>query len=606
MHCFPSKKRAFLFLCGCLIGCAVGAAQPAPPVAKKSSYFSKRVLKAALVAVAIVATGAAGFAFWRTAAERRTRSQQHSAAEEMAREVAAVCDDEEAARERVELEELQERGTHLMGLVYQEYQERERALRRQERRENLERQEAVLRDDFLPFWQAAEEEVGQHEHEDRERRECERRERGRRLFEVAELVFNSFQELGQQRIRRCEHDRIGTERWEQLGREEVGRQEGCGREVLWRYHAEHVEPFERAYHAEQRRAQEVRRREELRRRSVAEHYDIQRRTLLRREATARGMERVNHRSIVTQEACERVTDINDYYWRYIAPYLRARQRAERRRRWQALTPDQRRQRLGDQLMEAADAGDFPRAERLVIRGAPVDIRTPEKKITPLFFAALKGSALLVRVLLRHGADPNPVEQQEGLTPLYVAAQEGHAEVVYELLCAGANPLIHAHDGKYPLHAAVWKRQYECVKLLCSYRPCVVDVHDRDDVTPLHVAAWRDDAAMVELLCQAGASFELRDSRGDIPLDLANKCERGQAMRVLMRYRNARLREQERTPEQTETVACCPICLEVQADRPVTMLHGSDHWMHDECWESWCASCVADEQFVICPICRERC
>lgn len=59
--------------------------------------------------------------------------------------------------------------------------------------------------------------------------------------------------------------------------------------------------------------------------------------------------------------------------------------------------------------------------------------------TPLYWAASRGHAEVVQVLLDNGADPD-AEQNQGLKPLHQAASNNCADVVKTLLAAGVDPL----------------------------------------------------------------------------------------------------------------------------------------------------------------------
>ena len=327
----------------------------------------------------------------------------------------------------------------------------------------------------------------------------------------------------------------------------------------------------------------------------------ERQSLIAEEERVRGAVRGLPDSIVAQEAAERAQVLEAYYQEHIVPHVPVCLAAERSRRWAAMSPAERRDRLEGCLLKAAEQGDLGKVVRLVERGVSVHTKTPVRAITPLFIASNIGCADIVRLLLKHGADPNCVEREEGMTPIYVASKEGHTEVVYELLCVGADPRVVSRSGFCPLHPAVGNGHVEVVELLCRCRPPLFDMRDDNSATPLHHAAYRNDGHIVDLLCQAGASLDVKDKDGDTPLDIANMLERTDAMRVLLAHRNERLRQQ--ADRAGDDAVRCPICQEDDGELIAAHVGGEDHRFHRDCWQSWQASRVADELPVICPVCR---
>ena len=89
---------------------------------------------------------------------------------------------------------------------------------------------------------------------------------------------------------------------------------------------------------------------------------------------------------------------------------------------------------------AALKDDLAAARLLLAAGAPIDATTRINAITPLFMAARNGSAAMVDVLLRSGADFNRANDN-GTTPLMMASAAGSGETVRLLLDRGVNPNV---------------------------------------------------------------------------------------------------------------------------------------------------------------------
>ncbi len=168
--------------------------------------------------------------------------------------------------------------------------------------------------------------------------------------------------------------------------------------------------------------------------------------------------------------------------------------------------------------------------------------------TPLHYAAKKGDAECIKLLLDYGANINAQITVAGDTPLFLSAENGHEECVDILLKAKANPylfdvefcgplaisIIKENYGclelllkegvnpniapkdvcqanhSIPLAIAVEKRIYDAVGLLLTYGadPNIVSIDDYHCfVTPLYIAVDNNDLKMVSLLLKHGAQID---------------------------------------------------------------------------------------------------
>jgi hemoglobin len=122
--------------------------------------------------------------------------------------------------------------------------------------------------------------------------------------------------------------------------------------------------------------------------------------------------------------------------------------------------------------------------------------------TLLHFASGAGCSEVVSLLLRLGTDPN-VQDHGGHTPLYRVANECAAqtgpEIVRALVRAGAD--VNAHGGV-------------------------------TRATPLHMAARRGFTDIARALLDCGATIDVRDKKGDTPLERAMNCRQEEISRLL--------------------------------------------------------------------------
>ena len=142
--------------------------------------------------------------------------------------------------------------------------------------------------------------------------------------------------------------------------------------------------------------------------------------------------------------------------------------------------------IGDDLMEAAAAGDTRALLKALLQGADVDGQDTFGK-TAMINAAWRGRSEILRILLDHGADLE-VGDNRRRTPVMWSAINGHADVIDELLVAGAEP----------------------------------DIPDDEGLTPLMRAASNGHKKIVERLIVAGADPFKRDKDGRSALDHARR------------------------------------------------------------------------------------
>ncbi|ELR18058.1 ankyrin 2,3/unc44, putative [Acanthamoeba castellanii str. Neff] len=174
------------------------------------------------------------------------------------------------------------------------------------------------------------------------------------------------------------------------------------------------------------------------------------------------------------------------------------------------------------LYAAVLRGDERAAEALLAKGA-----MPEnggcRGVPPLFSAAARGNADLVRLLLKHGADPNKEERKQRLAPIHIAADKGHVEAIEALLEAGVAVDQKATQGDMtPLHHACSTGRLEAVKLLLD-KGAAVDGLNNPGNTGLILAAGRGHGEVVDCLVSRGANVNAHCKRDGLTALHAAAC-----------------------------------------------------------------------------------
>jgi ankyrin repeat protein len=117
------------------------------------------------------------------------------------------------------------------------------------------------------------------------------------------------------------------------------------------------------------------------------------------------------------------------------------------------------------LYIACLTGHGPTVELLLDAGADVNARA-SSGATPAIAGAVAedDAASILRQLIRHGADINAAEQS-GYTPLMYAAERGQADLVCILLAYGADPIRVNHDGRSARMLAEQMQNWQVASLL---------------------------------------------------------------------------------------------------------------------------------------------
>lgn len=174
-------------------------------------------------------------------------------------------------------------------------------------------------------------------------------------------------------------------------------------------------------------------------------------------------------------------------------------------------------------MQAALRGDIDEAKSLLYGVSP-DVKDPMGR-TALSWGAcydctgtsnIVASEQFMQFLLDRGADPD-LGDHHGETPLHYASKAGDPQMVLILLCKGANADIPDQRGRTPLSRAAERGRAQVVETLLTVGNADPDSKDNRGRTPLSFAAGNCHRETATLLLEHGASIDVHDHEGQIPL-----------------------------------------------------------------------------------------
>ena len=171
----------------------------------------------------------------------------------------------------------------------------------------------------------------------------------------------------------------------------------------------------------------------------------------------------------------------------------------------------------DALLAAAENGDVKMASKALKKGAEVDASVMSSGDTALIVACKNGQEEIVELLLESGADAMKTDKR-GWTPLFTAAGKGHAGIVRRLVAAGAD--VDAESGNStPLITAAIHGHTEVVAFLLEEGKA--DVNKRvTGPTLASCAACSGVVDVMRMILDAGAPLQQDPDAShpdDIPL-----------------------------------------------------------------------------------------
>src|SRR5579871_1867224 len=159
---------------------------------------------------------------------------------------------------------------------------------------------------------------------------------------------------------------------------------------------------------------------------------------------------------------------------------------------------------GRALLEAAQAGDYATASRLLNeKGTNVNAAGPDGT-TAIMYAAANGDLELVRALIKAGANVK-LSNQLGTSAITEAAIIGNAPVLIALLKAGADPNFRTPNGETPIMAAARSGKIEAAKMLLEAGADINAKESWGEQSAIMWAAAQSQAEMVKFLASRGAN-----------------------------------------------------------------------------------------------------
>ncbi|XP_040464738.1 palmitoyltransferase ZDHHC13 isoform X2 [Falco naumanni] len=156
----------------------------------------------------------------------------------------------------------------------------------------------------------------------------------------------------------------------------------------------------------------------------------------------------------------------------------------------------------------------------ISKGAIVDQLGGDLNSTPLHWAIRQGHLPMVILLMKYGADPSLIDG-EGFSSIHLAVLFQHMPIVAYLLSKGQNIDTTDLNGQTPLMLAAQKvLGPEPTRFLLKFNPSFNAVDNVQKNTALHWAITAGNTGAVDLLLEAGASLDIKNVKGETPLDLA--------------------------------------------------------------------------------------
>ena len=201
-----------------------------------------------------------------------------------------------------------------------------------------------------------------------------------------------------------------------------------------------------------------------------------------------------------------------------------------------------------ELHHCTRSGDAEMAVELVLNeGVDADIPALCNR-TPLLWASISKSGMLIKTLIDLGADVNAQRTDDKLTPLKLAAGRNNYMAIRLLLEHGADINLRDKYGASALYAAVCNNHENLVELLIENN-ADVSIQDSEGDSLLHLSVSRGLFKATQLLIEAGCNVNLRNKKGRTPLYIAVKNKHEQIVKLLLECNADVGMEYKQNPEE---------------------------------------------------------
>lgn len=197
------------------------------------------------------------------------------------------------------------------------------------------------------------------------------------------------------------------------------------------------------------------------------------------------------------------------------------------------------------LEEYIETGNHQELDALLNRNPELISEATSHEISPLLLACYYQKSKIVEVLLKYTKSitiheccaagltqqvQHMVEQKpdiinelssHGFFPLGIATHFGHEDIVRILLRHHANPNASSQNGYhvFPLHSALSNGQDTIAKMLIE-AGAMVNVLQSSNISPLHLAAQQGNIEMIIILLENGADIHIENDLGQSASDVA--------------------------------------------------------------------------------------
>lgn len=178
----------------------------------------------------------------------------------------------------------------------------------------------------------------------------------------------------------------------------------------------------------------------------------------------------------------------------------------------------------DRFFVAASTGKDGQVERFLDAGG-IDVDAwGSAGQHALYKAVLSKSQATLRVLLKHGANPNRLTEP-GYAAIHEAAHSGQADMICDLFTAGADVNLMSGSGAYAISYACAQGHIDAALALATRGATLQVLHSKAGESVLHQVSGvaSEDSALVvlaNLAIDAGVSLNAYSERGFTPLHKA--------------------------------------------------------------------------------------